>query len=96
MGKKKELKSRIRELEAALAEARKEPIGATERPRLGDGSGDAAIAIGEHAFYAGYEAGVFDLPNYTFSPLTKNEEFYARREIAWSNYEPSEDIKELS
>lgn len=98
MGKKKELKREIRDLKAKLAECRKEQIGATEGPRLGDGSGDAALAIGEHAFYAGYEAGVLDVFNASPNPipLEKNETFYGKREIAWSNYEPSEDIKELS
>ena len=76
-----------RSLDAA-DKAKKEPIGATERPRLGDGSGDAALAIGEHAFYAGFEAG--------YMPLNRDEAFFAKREQAWSNYEPSEDIKELS
>lgn len=73
---------------AVPQEARKEQIGATEGPRLGDGSGDAALAIGEHAFYAGFDAG-FEAGRQ--GPLGENMKF-----AAWDAYEPSEDIKELS
>lgn len=90
MPKKKELKSRIRALEAELAAAKKEQIGAI--------SSDAAHAIGEEAFYAGYEAGVIDVFAASPRPIPfeRNETFYAKREQAWSNYEPSEDVKEMS
>jgi hypothetical protein len=48
--------------------------------------GDAALAIGEHAFRAGYERG--------YSAGFNDAD--PKPDEAWSDYVPSEDIKELS
>lgn len=51
---------------------------------------DAALAIGEHAFRAGFEAGM----------QSAHAESYEREtttvDEAWANYDPPEDIKVLS
>jgi hypothetical protein len=55
----------------------------------GEGAGgEAAIAIAEHAFKAGWDAAV-DL----FGP---DGPCLAEQEEAWSNYEPPEPIKALA
>lgn len=66
---------------------------AERSPRVGDGSGDAAIAIGEHAFRAGYKRAA-DRAR-AFYP-TRIESDEAHMEQAWSEYDPPEDIKALS
>jgi hypothetical protein len=50
--------------------------------------GDAALAIGEHAFRAGFQHAVRIAQN-----LQHPEQF---EDVAWSEYEPSEDVKALS
>lgn len=61
-------------------------------PRVGDGSGDAAIAIGEHAFKAGWDAG----NSYAMCVARDAEDDLSVRETAWSEYDPPEHIKALS
>jgi len=61
-----------------------------EGPKVGDGSGDAALAIGEHAFRAGYEACLNDAcPG---GPIN----YTGTVDEAWDAYDPPEDIKALS
>lgn len=62
--------------------------------KLGDGAPDAAIAIGEHAFRAGFAAG--DEWGNKDSYLRGNQTDGGAVNDAWSDYEPSEDIKALS
>lgn len=57
----------------------------SENPHVGDGSGDAAIAIGEHAFIAGWHA---------HAQAMHGKEGTVHD--AWSAYDPPEDIKALS
>lgn len=55
-----------------------------------EGGGEAALAIGEDAFRAGYKAGVdWSQGPYAEKPNNGVDE-------AWSAYEPPEDIKELA
>lgn len=54
--------------------------------KVGDGAGDAALAIGEHAFLAGYDRGYSAGQNGADS----------KPHEAWSDYDPPEDIKALS
>jgi hypothetical protein len=60
-------------------------------PRVGDGSGDAALAIGEHAFIAGYEAAI-NIVQAGASAVVNQR----RMHQAWLDYDPPEDIKALS
>lgn len=62
-------------------------------PTVGDGSGDAAVAIAEHAFKAGYQSAA-DRAR-AFHP-TRIEDDTAHKERAWSEYDPPEHIKALS
>lgn len=57
------------------------------------GGGEAALAIGENAFRAGYKAGEANgrLIGQGKRPWTSRDE-----SDAWSAYEPPEDIKELA
>lgn len=50
---------------------------------------DAAYALGEEAFIAGYLAAIDDCTK------CDPEEFRADAYRAWSRYEPSEDVKDL-
>jgi hypothetical protein len=62
-----------------------------EGPHVGDGTGDAAIAIGEHAFRAGFSAATkFD---WNFAAEGKEAELENK---AWDAYDPPEYIKALS
>lgn len=65
-------------------------IEAAEGPHVGDGTPDAALAIGEHAFGAGWDACcvAYGLKPGRESGQTKYE--------AWSDYDPPEDIKALA
>jgi len=54
---------------------------------------DAAIAIGEHAFRAGYTAAVEAARGY--HPLIL-QNYETRMDAAWSDYDPPEDIKALT
>lgn len=65
-----------------------------ESPHVGDGSGDAAIAIGEHAFRAGWDACVQAV--HRQMNVSYPDNVAAKREAAWSSYDPPEDIKALS
>jgi hypothetical protein len=58
-----------------------------------DVSGDAAIAIGEDAFKAGYKSAADRARAYH---PTRIEDDAAHMEKAWSEYEPPEDIKALT
>ena len=49
-------------------------------PKVGDGTPDAALAIGEHAFRAGYQA-------------CEGKSPWGNVDSAWDNYDPLEDIK---
>jgi hypothetical protein len=60
-----------------------------KEPRLGDGTSDAALAIGEHAFRAGFEAGA----DWGHKRVGHRPSALA---VAWSDYDPPEDIKALS
>jgi hypothetical protein len=60
---------------------------------VGDGSGDAALAIAEHAFKAGYDLAAQRAVDYA---PTVVRDWTAHREAAWSDYDPPEDIKALS
>lgn len=56
-------------------------------PKVGDGkSSDAALAIGEHAFRAGWAA----------RDNKEGPDYASDLEHAWDNYDPPEDIKALS
>lgn len=58
---------------------------------------DNAIAIGEHAFRAGFNAGIaFCHEEGFYAGGTSEEAFKVGEEKAWSEYQPSEDIKALS
>jgi hypothetical protein len=72
-----------------------EVVTQLEASKVGDGTPDAALAIGKHAFRAGFAAGKFGI-NYVnrenpFSHLGAPEV-----DAAWSDYNPPEDIKALS
>lgn len=56
-------------------------------PKVGDGTGDAALAIGEHAFRAGFEAA---------ERAWRNANDAHAQNQAWDAYDPPEDIKALS
>jgi hypothetical protein len=71
------------------AEQRAAEQRADRSSKVGDGTPDAALAIAEHAFRAGYEAGVEDA-------LSGGHGGGPDVERAWSTYEPPEDIKALS
>lgn len=60
--------------------------------KVGDGTPDAALAIGEDAFKAGFEAGVFG----PFGGQMARALLPSAAEAAWSSYDPTEHIKELS
>ena len=66
-------------------------------PCIGDGSGEAALAIGEAAFRAGFVAALEFARDEGWTrggtPEGKAEQAAAN---AWDEYEPSEDIKALS
>lgn len=62
-------------------------------PRVGDGTGDAALAIAEHAFRAGMEASQALLEKFG-GPSGRISEEGVQHE--WASYEPSEDIKDLA
>lgn len=64
-----------------------------EGSKLGDGSGDAAIVIGEHAFRAGYNVGYDDGYGNGGAPRLHAATGADR---GWSDYEPPEHIKALS
>lgn len=64
-----------------------------EAPHVGDGTSDAALAIGEHAFRTGYKSAA-DRAR-AFHP-TRIEDDAAHMEQAWSDYDPPEDIKALA
>lgn len=64
-----------------------------DHPKVGDGTPDAALAIGEDAFKAGYNAAAARAS--LFYP-TRITEWDVHREEAWSRYDPPEDIKALS
>lgn len=67
-------------------------FGVPEGPKVGDGTGDAAIAIGEHAFRAGFAKGhQFGLG--TDLPCNEHSSGADR---AWNDYDPPEYIKDLS
>ena len=59
-------------------------------PHVGDGSGDAALAIGEHAFLAGWDAAM------AHANYPTNAESIVPKMDAWSEYDPPEEIKALS
>lgn len=65
-------------------------------PKVGDGTGDAALAIAEHAFRAGFKAAA----DYATAKAYLEEQLAepAERELewAWSMYDPPEHIKALS
>lgn len=60
-----------------------------DSPKVGDGSGDAAVAIGEHAFKAGYVAGSTPYRG-------KGADLEGEATKAWDAYDPPEHIKDLS
>jgi hypothetical protein len=60
-------------------------------PKVGDGTPDAALAIGEHAFRAGWDDG-FLAGNFEGTPGVASQ----TKDEAWGNYDPPEHIKELS
>ena len=60
-----------------------------DAPKLGDGTPDAALAIGEHAFRAGFARGFY------YADQTSRSEAGAV-EDAWDEYDPPEYIKALS
>lgn len=62
-------------------------FGVPAGPRVGDGSGDAALAIGEHAFKAGYQKANDEIGSYAVPE---------QMEAAWSEYDPPEHIKALA
>lgn len=64
-----------------------------EGAHIGDGTADAALAIGEDAFRAGYEAAAKRA--LAFYP-TKLTDWQAHLEQAWSDYDPPEHIKDLA
>lgn len=68
-------------------------ILAMDGPNVGDGTGDAALAIGEHAFRAGWDAAVEAGPEWDdlFHGVSDTA-----KEKAWDAYDPPEDIKALS
>ena len=66
-----------------------------EGPKVGDGTGDAAIAIGEHAFRAGYEACRNDVAH-SKQVVSYPGEYDKHLEAAWGAYDPPEHIKDLS
>lgn len=68
-----------------LADLRELVQYAERSPRVGDGSGDAAIAIGEHAFRSGFGAG-----------MAYTQDDGLNCSLAWDAYDPPEHIKELS
>jgi len=72
-------------LEALLEEER-------DKPHVGDGTPDAALAIGEEALRFGFNF-AFD----KFAPMsTTGSEQMESENAAWDAYEPSEAIKDLS
>lgn len=62
-----------------------------EAPQVGDGTPDAALAIGEHAFRAGFKAAT----RYDWNVSADGHELELE-EQAWSEYDPPEHIKALS
>lgn len=68
----------------------RDTIDENSGPRVGDGTGDAALAIGEHAFGAGWDA---CCKSYGLMP---GRESGQTKYDAWSDYDPPEDIKALS
>ena len=56
-------------------------------PKVGDGTPDAALAIGEHAFRAGYNKGWDD---------HRNSPDWRAPDSAWDAYDPPEHIKDLT
>jgi hypothetical protein len=60
-----------------------------EGPKVGDGTGDAAVAIGEHAFRAGWDA-------CDEASGVQSERRSTTVERAWGEYDPPEHIKALS
>jgi hypothetical protein len=62
-------------------------------PKVGDGTPDAALAIGEDAFRAGFAA-AWQLWSKVYPAQPQGEAAAASR--AWSEYDPPEHIKALS
>lgn len=63
----------------------------TDGPKIGDGTADAALAIAQAAFEAGWEA---CLNNY--GAVVEEPTNTIDRLAGWDSYEPSEDIKDLA
>lgn len=59
-------------------------------PTVGDGSGDAALAIAEHAHGDGFDAGV------AWAQSAGVTEQWEAKSAAWGEYDPPEHIKALS
>lgn len=64
-----------------------------DAPKVGDGTPDAALAIGEHAFRAGYDAAARVFAN--AAPIG-HQNWEAGKDYSWGQYDPPEDIKALS
>lgn len=77
------------------------PEAGTVETKLGNeyGSGDAAIAIGQDAFMAGFDACLEHIKSVPLdllvSDLKENPGTQIAKQIAWARYEPPEDIKAL-
>ncbi|HEY4542673.1 MAG TPA: hypothetical protein VIG66_09920 [Noviherbaspirillum sp.] len=63
-----------------------------EAPKVGDGMPDAALAIAEHAFRAGYRRCAVNFDE----KYTDEDQAYHLENEAWDAYDPPEYIKELS
>lgn len=70
-----------------------------DAPAVGDGTPDAALAIAEHAFRTGHKAGrklVADINQLGYEASGEPDDFAVAEHIAWSDYDPPEEIKALS
>ena len=63
---------------------------AISEPHVGDGTGDAALAIAEHAFKAGFDQAL------EYLDLFPSKTVAGMSDVGWSEYDPPEEIKALS
>ncbi len=66
-----------------------------EAPKVGDGTIDAALAIGEHAFRAGFVCALEAAKNEGWAGAPTSI-LAVEVDKGWSSYDPPEDIKALA
>jgi hypothetical protein len=89
------MKSSLGDADFAAGCTQKAVYAKTEGPHVGDGSGDAALAIGEHAHNYGFAAALAYAKANGWTPTDKEALIQATWQ-AWSDYDPPEHIKGLS